>query len=171
MPYLDRKITRVKWETGNEFAPNEIPADAVTADLRTKSNTLSFWQLETPTNYIEISKIALALVTEADRIDRLDLTWIDKNGFRSQGISVNPSDGRTPVKSLQSTHVDVAKLDLNRLSKIASWIADGLSQNQYRRFTKKEIIQIIIEAIRQDLVSLDDLAPEVKDEIDKEFGM
>ncbi len=170
MSYLVRRITRAKWEPGDGLAQGEIPADAVTVDLRTNSNTLSFWQLETPSNDLEICRIALAITTAAERIDRMDLTWIDKNRLSDQGISINPSDGRTPVESLRGNHFDVTKLDLGRLCGVAKGIAEALSQRQHRRFTKKELIQIIVEGLRDDLVSINDLAPKVKEEIEKGLG-
>jgi hypothetical protein len=170
MSYLVRKITRAKWEPEDELSPDEIPADAVTSDLRTSSNALSFWQLERPSNYDEVCRIALALATAAERIDRMDLTWIDENKISAQGISMKPSDGRTPVESLRGNHVDVTKLDLGRLSRIATWIAEALTQNQHKRFTKNELIRIIIKAVREGRVSINDLEPKVKEEIEKELG-
>ena len=169
MSYLIRKVTRAKWERENNFALDEIPADAVTVDLRTNSNTLSFWQLEMPSHNDEICRIALALATAAERIDRMDLTWIDKNRVSSQGISIKPSDGQTPVKSLRGNHVDVTTLDLGRLCRVATWIDEALTQHQHRRFTRKEIIQIITEAVHKNLVSINDLKDKVRDEIGKEF--
>ena len=34
--FLARKITRAKWSNKAELSADEIPADAVTADLRTR---------------------------------------------------------------------------------------------------------------------------------------
>lgn len=170
MPYLVRKITRAKWEPGTELASDKIPADAVTADLRTNCNTLSFWLIETPDNDNEIRMIALALATGADRIDRMDLTWIDKDSFRAREISIQSNPGRTPIKSMQSNHVDVVKLDLDRLCMVATCMAEALTRDQHRRFTRKEITQIIAEALHKNLVSIEDLSPKVKEEIDKKLA-
>ena len=46
MPVLARKIARAKWEPKPELGNDEIAADAVTADLKTTGNTLSFWRCE-----------------------------------------------------------------------------------------------------------------------------
>ncbi|MCI0418031.1 MAG: hypothetical protein L0312_02225 [Acidobacteria bacterium] len=164
MPYLARKVTRAKWDGEDDFAEDEIPADAVTADLRTTNNTLSFWRVELASND-EIRRTALALATAAERIDRMDIAWVEENSFGAHYISMNPSDGRTPVASLRSNHVDVTKLDLGRLGKVATFIAEALSQGQHCRFTKKEVVQIIVKAVREDLVSINDLEPKVKEEI------
>ncbi len=169
MPYLARKITRAKWEFRDELGVDEIPADAVTADLRTTDNTLSFWKIEKPSDE-EIRLTALALATGADRIDRLDLAWVEEDGFRGDGLSLNPNDGRTPVVSLRKSHVDVIKLDLNRLCKIAASVSQAIYRGQHQRFTKKELIKIIVEAVVNGLLSPSDLAPNVKEEIEKELG-
>ena len=45
--FLARKISLAKWskkQEQGELAEDEIPADAVTADLRTQDNKLSFWR-------------------------------------------------------------------------------------------------------------------------------
>ena len=132
VPFLARKITRAKWDRRDGLAENEIPADAVTADLRTTNNTLSFWKCEAPSDE-EIRQTVLALATEAERVDRIDVVWVEEDDFRAHSISLNPSDGRTPVASLRSRHVDVAKLDLGRLSVAATLLAQALAQGQHRR--------------------------------------
>lgn len=169
MTYLVRKITRTKWEPTEALAADEIPADAVTVDLRTTSNTLSFWMLDMPSNDAEIRSIVLALVTGAERIDRMDVTWIARDTLDAQNISLAPSDGRTPVESLRSKHVDATKIDLIRLCGVATQIAEALRLSQYRRYTKKELVQIIVEAIRDKRVSIDDLAPKVREEVEKKL--
>ncbi|MGH9802360.1 MAG: hypothetical protein ACRD82_18505 [Blastocatellia bacterium] len=170
MPYLVRKITRAKWDSGDEFALDEIPADAVTADLRTTGNSLSFWKLEEPSDDEQIHLIALALAAGAERIDRMDLAWVEENDFHDHGISMNPSEGRTRIVSLRKFHVDAIKLDLARLCIVASSISEALSRNQHQRFTKKEITQILVEAARTGLLSLNDLAPKVREDIEKKLG-
>ena len=41
--FLARKISRAKWPATRELSVSEIPADAVTGDLRTQNNALSFF--------------------------------------------------------------------------------------------------------------------------------
>lgn len=169
MPYLARKITRTKWEFRDELGADEIPADAVTSDLRTTGNTLSFWKLEKPSED-EVRLTALALATGAERIDRMDLAWVEEESFHDDGLSLDPNDGRTPVVSLRKNHVDVIKLDLNRLCKVAVSVSQAISSGQHQRFTKKELVKIIVEAVDKGLLSPNDLAPNVKEEIEKELG-
>jgi hypothetical protein len=164
--YLVRKITRAKWDNKDGLDLDETPADAVTADLRTSGNTLSFWKIETQSDD-EFCMTALALITAAQCIERMDLAWVENDSICTNKITIISSDGRTPVTSLRSNHVDLANLDLGRLCKIAGFIVEALSLGQYRRFTKLELIQIIIDAVKKNLVSIDDLEPDVKMEIEK----
>ncbi|MFO1433985.1 MAG: hypothetical protein U1F76_28490 [Candidatus Competibacteraceae bacterium] len=166
MPYLVRKVTRAKWDRRDGLAEDEIPADAVTADLRTTNNTLSFWRCAALADD-EIYKTVLALATAAERLDRMDIVWVEEDIFRAHSVSLNPSEGRTPVVSLRSKHVDVVKLDLGRLSKVATLLSQALAQGQHRRFTKREVVEIIVAAVHQNLVSVDELEPKVRNEIEK----
>jgi hypothetical protein len=165
MVYLARKITRAKWESREGFAAGEIPADAVTADLRTTGNTLSFWKCEPPPED-GIRAVVLALATGADRIDRMDLVWVAEDALHAQGIALHPSEGRTPVASLRGQHFDLIQLDLGRLAKVATLLAQALARHQQRRFTRKEVIQIVAEAIHHNLLSASELDPGVRKEIE-----
>jgi len=62
---------------------------------------------------------------------------------------------------LRGHHVDATKLDLGRLSNVATFIADALSLKQHKRFSKREMVDIILEAVRDKLVSMNDLEPKV----------
>lgn len=73
--FLARKITRAKWDTGQGLSAGEISADAVTSDLRTKENTLSFWNCRTETNG-DVEDAVLAIAAAGDRLDRLDVVWL-----------------------------------------------------------------------------------------------
>lgn len=171
MAYLVRKISRAKWPSAQAIHLDEISADAVTGDLRTMGNTLSFWQLGAPSDNDEIRMIALALATGGERLDRLDLTWIDRDALDTQGIAVEESAGRTPVEKMRDKHVDLARLNLPRLCKVALLIAEALSLNHHRRFTKKQILHIIVEAIGKKQVSLTDLPPKIRREIEKKHDL
>ncbi len=79
--FLARKITRAKWKTREELSAGEISADAVTADLKTQGNALSFWQCHTATNS-DVEEAALAIAAARDRVARLDVVWLEH--FRSR---------------------------------------------------------------------------------------
>jgi len=69
-----------------------ISADAVTTDLRTRNNNLSFWQCSEKTNK-EIENVVLAIAAGRDKIDRIDIVLIDDMDFGS--TSHPPSEAST----------------------------------------------------------------------------
>ena len=73
--FLARKITRAKWDPKEELSKGEISADALTCDLRTRGNALSFWQCGNGAE-AEIEEAALAIAGAGDRIDKIDLVWL-----------------------------------------------------------------------------------------------
>ena len=48
--FLARSIQRSKWPVKIEVTLDEIPADAITGDLRTSDNALSFWHCDSSDN-------------------------------------------------------------------------------------------------------------------------
>lgn len=145
--FLARKISRAKWDTA-EWAAGEIPADAVTIDLRTNNNTLSFWQCPTGTDS-DVAMAALAIAAGSERLDKLDIVWVADEELQADGQILSNTDGRTPVMNMKAMHVDVSGLDYVRLGKVASRIVAAIEAGQYRRFRKACIEDLIKEAAVQ----------------------
>jgi len=167
MSYLVRKISRAKWLPTNGVSGDEIPADAISVDLRTKENALSFWRVDARRWDDGLRQVALALATNADRIDKMDLTWVKSEDLAAEGISVNATAGNTPIQSLSHMHVDVNQLDTVRLCSVAKFLSHAIEQNCFTRFTKSDLLQEIAAAIKQNLVSLKDLNETVQTDISK----
>lgn len=166
MSLLARKISRAKWEAGEDLGQDEIPADAVSADLRTTGNTLSFWTCPSD-GESDLRKAVLALAAAAERVDRMDLAWIEEPVVRHHEILAAFTRGRTPVESLQEHHVDLVRLDVKRLGKVAELLADAIRRGNHRRMTRKQVLSIVTEAVRDDLVPLKDLQCGVREEVQK----
>lgn len=146
--FLARKITRAKWSNKAELSADEIPADAVTADLRMRENALSFWQCGdgTPT---EVEEAALAIAAAGDRIDRLDLVWFADETLQNDGQTFRNTPGRTPIPELSELHVDVHRLDYVRLGKVAHRVAGAIEGGRYVRLTKARVTKLLTEAVEQ----------------------
>ena len=166
MSVLARKISRAKWEAGEDLGEDEIPADAVSADLRTTGNTLSFWSCPSD-GYGDLRKAVLALAAAAERVDRMDLAWVEEALVRKHEIITALTRGRTPVESLQEHHVDLVRLDVRRLGKVAELLADAIHHGNHCRMTRKQVLAIVAEAVRDDLVPLKDLQRGVQEEVQK----
>lgn len=167
MTFVGRKIARAKWENKTEnIDENEIPADAVTVDLKTVRNTLSFWKCgDGRQSTSELHNPLLAMASEADRIDKVELVWIDLNEFEKLNIITKETDGVTPVTILRQTHINFCDLDLVRHGKIVELIAAALKDGRYYRFTRHEVRTLLAEAVGGSLVKLEDLKEKVQVEI------
>jgi len=103
-----RKIGKAKWNIGRNVKTDldfhQIPADAVTADLRTSKNSLSFWRSETEA---DLGNAVLAIVANRERIDPIDFIWLKYQELEDDGHSFEESEGQTPVIDLVDRHVDI----------------------------------------------------------------
>ena len=146
--FLARKVTRAKWREAEGISPGEMSADAVTVDLRTTGNALSFWKCGGGTQP-EVDEAVLALASGAQRVDVMDVVWIARDDLETDGLSLHDSDGRTPVAELASTHVDLVGLDYVRLGRVASRVASAISEGRFRRLTKSRVLEILTGAVDQ----------------------
>jgi hypothetical protein len=168
MGYLARKITRAKWEDKEGISSDEIPSDAVTADLRTRDNRLSLWSCGAAGN-VELERIVLALAASSDRVERVQVIWIDEDPLRRNGISIEASEGRTPIDSLRAQHRDAIHLDWGRLGIIARSCADAIAADQFQQLTQREVLTLICEAVESRVVRLGDLAEKVRLSVEQEL--
>lgn len=150
--FLVRKISLAKWCSQNGLAEYEISADAVTADLRTQGNCLSFWKCEGTDT--EISEVAMAIAAAGNRVDKLDLVWISNEQLKAEGQYWLDTRGRTPVIHMANKHVDVCRLDYVRLGRIAHSIAKAIKEGRYKRLPKRSVLRLLVSAVRQEIVDI-----------------
>ena len=130
----------------DELSDGEIPADAVTVDLRTQQNSLSFWRCPTDVER-DIEEAALAIAAAGDRVDRLDIVWLTDEELQADGQVLEDTAGRTPVTDMAAMHVDVSRLDYVRLGNVARGIAAAIQANRWRRLTRRRVKALLEEAI------------------------
>ena len=167
MTYLARAISRAKWSSENNAANREIGADAVTRDLRTSNNTLSFW--ECGSGAIEdVEEAALAIAATRERLDKLDIVWLAAGDMEeNDGQNLEKTKGNTPVADLVERHVDVCQLDYVRLGKVAQRIATAVVNKRLRRLTRSKIKDLLVKAVQQKRISRDQLSPGLQEEVQK----
>lgn len=161
--YLARKVTRAKWR--EEISVGRVPADAVTADLRTQSNMLSFWRCGSA-NDNEIDNAVLALAAGSDRIDKLELVWVSEADLREDGLSLSETKGRTPVPDLAEHHVDAQHLDYDQLGKVAGRVLAAIAEGCYRRVRKANVKELLAAAIEAKRVERSALPSKLASEFD-----
>ncbi|HEC31519.1 MAG: hypothetical protein DRG59_06000 [Deltaproteobacteria bacterium] len=168
MTYLVRKISRAKWEPREELGIDAISADAVTSDLRTSGNCLSLWEYTKAADEKELREIALALATnpDNDRIDKIDLAWIEKDAALKEKITFERSEGKTIAFHLRKKHVDAVRLDVTKISMLASLFASSIREyNRFHRFTRNQVKKIISEAIENKQVAIEKLPKKIQEQL------
>lgn len=166
MAVLARKIARAKWEPKAELGDAGIAADAVTVDLKTTGNTLSFWRCES-SSPDDLKHAVLALAAAAERPDRLDVVYLDEETVRQSGLATRDTNGDTPIEALRAHHVDVEKLDLTRLAKVAQMVADAHRSKASETMTKKAVVDLVVKAVKDRLVKASDLKDRMKEEVEQ----
>ncbi len=159
-----------KWNQRKGLVEDEIPAYAVSTDLKADdNNTLSFWKCESRPDALDWSSnlddVALAIAGGRDRIDKLDLVWLSLCEIEKAGLSVADSQGRTPIEDLRATHVDVVSLDVRRFCSLAEMIGVAVREKRYARRTVGEVRKLLVRAVKEDRVALDALAERIRTEL------
>ena len=147
-----------------ELSTGEIAADAVTADLRTSGNALSFWRCGNAA-VAEVECVALAMAAAGDRIDRLDLVWIAEENLAADGQAYEDTDGRTPVAGLRKHHVDLLRLDYVRLGSVAKRVASAIESERCVRLTRARVKRLLVAAVKRGDVTTAELADRVGEEV------
>lgn len=140
-----------------------VPADAVTADLRTQSNTLSFWRCGSAKDN-EIDNAVLALAAGSNRIDKVELVWVPEADLQEDGLSLSETEGRTPVQDLVAHHVDVRQIDFDQLAKVTGRVLAALAEGRYRRVARAHVKIVLTNAIAAKRVEREALPPHLASE-------
>lgn len=170
MPVFVRTIARAKWERGADLREGEIAADAVTGDLRTTQNGISFWR-RPAADVVELESAALAMAAARDRLDRLDVVYLDEDEISASGLGIRATPGNTPVPSLRSSHVDVDRLDLVRLGTIARMIATAHRTDATLKLSRLEVLAILVRAVRDGHLSTEVLRGDLKTKVEAALGI
>lgn len=161
MQRLVRKINKSKWLQVDIFTDYDVSADAITNCLKTTKNTLSVWSIEDD-NFIESA--VLAIVASQDRLETIDVVILEES-ILEKDITIIESDGLTPVLSLVKSHRDLGELTFAKLEIIKNHIVDRIRSEKCIRYTKGKTKQILLKAIDEGILKIDDLNESMKSKI------
>ena len=164
--FLARKVTLSKWEPKQGLSVGEISADALTSDLRTKNNALSFWQCGVG-RPDDVEEAVLAMAAARDHVDKLDVVWLDDDELLTDGQTLTNTKGRTPVQELVDLHVDVCRLDYVRLGRVARRVVSAIEEERFVRLRKSGVKALLVKAVRQERVKLGDLKESIQTEVQR----
>ena len=167
MSFLVRKITKAKWVVDDRLGSHAISADAVTSCLRTKANALSVWECHGPERPDVLGPV-LALAAELERLDSIQVVAISRSSLEASGVALEATPGSTPVADLVPTHRDLVRLHLDTLGALARVIAAAVRQETTSyQFSKKQVRDLIIGAIRARRVDIVRLKPCLREDIER----
>ena len=165
---LARKISRAKWQQKEYLAETEIRADAISGGcLRTKDDKLSWWRCTDDEE--DVAKVALALAVgpKIDRFDTIDVVVLPEAVLTEAGLASESTEGETPVKDLRSRHVDLVRLDVERLANVARILAPRIrSGDKVVRFTEAQLMTLVTTAIDDKRLDKDDLNDKLRKKLD-----
>lgn len=162
MPIFIRKINRAKWPE-LPIKENAIPsADAITGCLRTSKNTLSLWEIDNDT---ELMEAVLAIVSQSEKADTIDVIMIDPDAIKSIDIHYAQTDGVTAYGKYADRHFDLIDLDYNSLGCFASIVIKALVENKSKRILRKEIKDLLLKGIEERKIDPDTLKEKMRDDL------
>lgn len=159
---LARKVTIAKWRSTEWASSTMIPADAISIDLRTQENTLSFWKAD-PVRDRDGEEAVMALVGTLQRLDKIDVVFVDAESL--EDVDRVESPGATFFKHLTDQHVDLSNLDLARLSIAAKSIGDQVYGENSRRITRLEVKRIIMQAVSEGKIDVEAMHEKLRAEL------
>ena len=167
--FLARRIDRAKWKPKEGISADEIPADAVTINLKSSSNRISFWSIEADSEG-DINDVVLVLAAGRDKIQKVELAWVERDELQTYGITIRQSKGRTDVADMVDRHYDLCQLDYTRLGKVAQLVSSSLQDERYKRVSEARVEQLLVSAVEQDRVALTDLREAVQERVRNAIG-
>lgn len=162
MSYLVRKIARTKWLLEIKDNPFDIPADTITSDLKSTSNTLSVWEVEQET---DLTQAVIALVAAGDRLDTIDIVWMPKDEIDTKKINCDYTLGLTRIESLRKTHIDLSGMNYFKIGLFAESIISNIAAQRIKRYTKGELKKLLNKAIQDGIFLKTDLHEKIQEKL------
>ncbi len=168
MKMLARKISRAKWEPRDYLAEGEIPADAISGCLRTSDDTLSWWRCKGHREDVAEVALALTAAPKIEKFDKIDVVVLPEEVVTDAGFSVETFAGDTLVRELQARHVNLPKLDVDRLVEVAKILAPRIrDDDEVFQFTKGQLVKLVTAAIHDKRLDIDELSEKLQEKLHK----
>lgn len=148
MTYLVRKISKSKWPKKDlaNFDISNLRADAITSCLRTTSDTLSTWEIES----LELlDEAVLALIANFERIDTIDVAVIETAKITGKGFRLESKLGTTPAEYLKEKHKNVVDLKFDTIGEFSKLIVSCLEDKQVYRYNATRVKTMLKKALEE----------------------
>lgn len=163
MPRLIRKISSLaKWTTPHWACIDNIPSDAISGDLRTINNTLSFWRI--PGDDAAANDDALlALLGTMQRLDKIDVVYVEEQDLSP--IAIRSTLGDTFFEKASSLHVDLEELCFHSLGQAAKVIGAEVFGGRSVRLTRLDVKKRILAAVEAKKVSAEAIPSSLREDL------
>jgi hypothetical protein len=159
-------INVAKWKMRaiGQLPRARVPGEGVTSDLKIENSSLSFWACD-PTQSSSLEQVVLALASGRDKLDRLDLVWLDEAAIAKAKARLVESPGDTPAQEIRDRHRDLTDFSLNGVFNLARGIAKAANGGRTKRWTKAEVLKILTDAANTNALDFSQLSEEIRDKI------
>jgi hypothetical protein len=150
-----RKIDGSKWGKYDvSEGIDQVSADLITKDLKTKSNKLSLWFADSEAL---IDDVILALVSSCKIIESIDIIKIDKKLFEFKNLSFDQDeeDANTAYSKYKSNHYNLKDLTYGSLGDFTKLILENKSS--IKRVKKQDIKSILKDGLDTKKIKREDL--------------
>lgn len=145
-----------KWKGADWGSVERIPADALTIDLKTSSNTLSFWKADGEDSDGEDAAI-LAIIATLQRAETVHVAIIDERDLEHLDIRESPETATTAAVGFNRLHVDILELDDASVRTVAAVIAKYVYAEETRRITASKVKRLIREGVEGGIIDVERL--------------
>lgn len=130
-------------------------------ELKTNGNKLSVWQAFTDE---DIEKIILALASNVDNISSMDIVKIKDEDIKT--MNKDDSIGITPVEFINDKHTDLTDINYESLGILIEGILNGLKNDCVVHKTKKEIKNILVNALKSGELDITKISENLRNKIE-----
>jgi hypothetical protein len=156
MPILVRRVQRAKWEQIDLKDSDDVVADAITNCLKTFSNELSFWRVETEA---EINEAVLALITGSNQesISTMHIVYFPEDLIEANHLLLNDDPGDTVIAELKKSHRNIHLLNYSTLGNVKDIIVDCFRSDRVKTITSLKLRTLLTESIQSGKVDKSNL--------------
>lgn len=155
MGLLARKVRHSRWYSiGAKLAAECL------LDLEAKDNKLSLWRVDE--GVAEIEEIVVAIAATRDYLQDVDLALIEEDVVREAALHVEVREGATPYIRARDLHRVLVELTAEDVVSLATLIEE---ESGYRRYSRRSVRELMLEAIRGQRLSLSELKKDVQEHL------
>ena len=155
MTLLLRKVQQKRWYAATTIPDNPLPADPL-ADLNTKDNALSLWEVFDDSS--NLTDVVTALAATMQHLSNVDIVLFDSRLVPQLGLQLDMTRAVTPYAPAASYHRDIVRLTAQAILELG----DALRrEGRFVEFSEKRVADLLAQAIRSGPLSTDELNPKV----------